>query len=68
MRLFCLLWQKEASGHNLIPGAYATVISSLTGLKINNKIYQSNETHHTGASAISRIMDRATFDGKVDKK
>ena len=56
---------KEASGHNMLPYAYAAKISQITGLKISDSIKQINETHHTGAGKAERLMDRAIFDGKV---
>jgi hypothetical protein len=43
---------KERTGYNVIPLVYAKVMSSISGLKINEEVYQINSPHHTGACAM----------------
>lgn len=57
----------EASGHNKLPMAYATMLADGTGLKFDDGIVQSVRAHHTGAKALGRFMVRAQFDGEVGR-
>ena len=59
---------KEKSGFNMIPLAYAKVIQSITGSKVEENIFQINCIHHTGACAMDRLLNRPKFDGYVDSK
>lgn len=56
---------KERTGYNVIPLAYAKVMSSISGFRINEDIFQINSPHHTGACAMERLINRPVFDGKV---
>lgn len=55
----------EQSGRNKLPLVYAHAISDLTGLKVNRAIHQTNVSAHTGASALTRFANRATFEGEI---
>jgi len=59
------LWSIEKAGKNKIPFAYAKKVAKITGLKPYGKIKQINKTHHTGAGAMDRIVDKAVFSGEV---
>lgn len=58
---------KERSGFNMIPLAYAKVLQSITGFKVEENIFQINYTHHTGACAMERLLNRPLFDGPVHR-
>jgi len=62
------LWSIEKAGKNKIPFAYAKKVAKITGLKPYGKIKQINKTHHTGAGAMDRIVDKAVFSGEVVPK
>ena len=38
---------KERTGYNVIPLAYAKVMSSISGLEINEEVYQINRPHRS---------------------
>ena len=56
---------KERTGYNVLPLAYAKVMSSISGFRVNEDIFQINSPHHTGACAMERLITRPVFDGKV---
>lgn len=56
---------KERTGYNVIPLAYAKVMSSISGIRVNEDVFQINCPHHTGACAMIRLINRPVFDGKV---
>lgn len=58
---------KERTGYNVMPLAYAKVMSSISGFEINEDVFQINCPHHTGACAMQRLLNRAVFDGDVQK-
>lgn len=58
---------KERTGYNVIPLAYAKIISSHIGLQITEGIFQVNDAHHTGACAMQRLLSRPVFDGTIAK-
>jgi|GEM_PF-721918 len=51
---------------NKLPIAYAEVISSITGFKVEN-IYQINDVSRTNKNAIERLISRAKYTGNVEK-
>lgn len=55
----------EAGGINQIPLAMAAYISELTGWPVNTDVIQKNIVHHTGATAMERLMRQPEFGGKV---
>jgi len=55
----------EAAGHNKIPLAMADYISELTGWPVSGSVFQVNRTHHTGATAMERLMSQPEFEGEV---
>lgn len=57
----------EVSGNNQIPEAYAKYISKLNKWQLDENIYQTNKTFHTGSSAIHRLFSKPTFNGEVVK-
>lgn len=54
----------EAGGINQIPLAMAAHISGLTGWHVNTDVIQTNVVHHTGATAMERLMRQPEFAGK----
>lgn len=56
---------EEADGKNQLPFAYAHVLSVATGLPMTTDIIQSNKVGHTGANALTRFINRATFEGDI---
>lgn len=58
---------KERTGYNVIPLAYAKIAGSMTGLRIHEDIFQISSSHHTGACAMQRLLNRQVFDGTVCK-
>jgi len=55
----------EAGGINQIPLAMAAYISEITGWPVNTDVIQKNIVHHTGATAMERLMRQPEFGGKV---
>lgn len=56
---------EEADGKNQLPFSYAHVLSIATGLPMTTNIIQSNKVGHTGANALTRFINRATFEGDI---
>ena len=56
---------EEATGHNMIPFAYAYKIYDMTGLKMNKTIRQVVRANHTGSDALWRMTHRPEFIGNV---
>ena len=56
---------EEATGHNMIPFAYAYKIYEMTGLKMNKTIKQVVRAKHTGSDALWRMTHRPEFIGNV---
>lgn len=55
----------EARGPNPIPAVLAERYASAAGARVDRAIVQSNRAFHTGAGAMERVVNRATFDGPV---
>lgn len=53
-------------GKNQLPMAYSVGIQAITGLKVAPDIIQSNKVGQTGANALTRFINRATFEGEID--
>jgi hypothetical protein len=58
---------QEASGRNQLPLAMADRIGELTGLDVDDAIFQSNIVGHTGATAASRLSSVPDFAGQVQQ-
>jgi Predicted amidophosphoribosyltransferases len=58
---------KERTGYNVLPLAFAKVISNISGLRINEDVFQINCPRRTGACAMERLINRPIFDGKVQE-
>ncbi len=58
---------QEKEGKNVIPEAFAHVLSKELGLEVDSEIIQSNYVNHTKNSAFHRMAYPATFEGEVQK-
>ena len=56
---------QEATGHNMIPFAYARKIHEITGMRYVTTIRQVVRANHTGADAFWRMTHRPEFIGNV---
>ncbi len=55
----------EASGKNKIPEALAERIATVSGAGYDTEILQISLSHHTGANAMQRLLNRPVFNGEV---
>jgi hypothetical protein len=55
---------EEATGHNMLPRAYARALASALGLDVDTDIVQSARAFHTGASAYHRLSSRRPSMGR----
>ena len=55
----------EATGHNMLPYAYARRFAEIGGIKFDDRIRQTVKANHTGANAVERMAARAEFSGPI---
>jgi hypoxanthine-guanine phosphoribosyltransferase len=55
----------EAAGRNLLPLAAAARLAALAGSEVDVEIVQADSPKRTGMSGLERILNRPTFEGKV---
>lgn len=58
---------KERVGNNKLPEQYANLLGNLLQCEVTNDIVQINKSFHTGSDAMHRLLNRAIFDGTVQK-
>lgn len=58
---------EEAAGLNMLPTAYARLISDITGLELDKDIIQVNRAQRTNKGAADRLRQKVEFDGEVRK-
>lgn len=57
----------ESSGVNMIPRAFAIILSQYLNCEVDDSIYQINYAERTGKDPSYRIRHQPIFDGKVEK-
>jgi hypothetical protein len=63
--MVCAIHALELLGINQIPMALAGLINRLGKYRLDDDIIQVNRTHHTGATAMHRLMHKPVFEGRV---
>lgn len=58
---------KEMTGNNKLPEQYANILGHILKCEVTNDIVQVNKSFHTGSDAMHRLLNRAIFDGTVQK-